>query len=128
MSIFPLALIISIVWSLPNANIDPSEYKTIVVIPDVHGDYYAAVMSLWIAYQQTVDNLEINLAEFKRILRQAIMAVRDTNDELVVTEDMKIPPSTGKIALVQLGDVIDRGPENALMYFKSSGLYWVGEF
>ena len=46
---------------LPDANIDPTEYKTIVVIPDVHGDYYAAVMSLWIAYQQRVE------AEFKRI-------------------------------------------------------------
>ena len=87
---------------LPNAELSTADYDRIVIIPDVHGDADAALRSLLLAlteieYPKPMPDLE----SFNATFNEAIDHGRFPETPLSVT------PS---VALVQMGDLVDRGP------------------
>ena len=99
---FVILSLIAAVGALDDAEIDPSTFSRVVVIPDVHGDRDAFVRSLWLA-QKVVDGAAIDFDHFNATFMQAI----DGGDAAVA------PLSASEnVAFVQLGDLVDRGPHS----------------
>lgn len=93
---------------LPSGDLDISEYPTVVVIPDVHGDFDAALQSLYMAYKEvtmpTMDHDLLTPKQFFEIFDDVVLDNADPRRVALVTEG---------VALVQLGDLIDKGPYSA---------------
>jgi hypothetical protein len=81
-------------------HLDPRAFKNTVILPDIHGDFDSLVKSLWIAFRD-VDR-QIPLAEFKSHIDTFLI-----DDELGANKLASKPDDT---ILVQLGDIVDRGP------------------
>ena len=94
-------LCIACVNGLRDGNLKTSEFSQIVVIPDTHGDVVALLRSLLLAIQVADEPAVVTASSFMDLFRLAI-----DNDTYPAT-----PLSTATdIALVQLGDLVDRGP------------------
>ena len=89
-----------------------NDYEAVVVIPDIHGDFDAFVDSVWLAYQSTV-------AAPPGIDRKSFHAQVMRNETF---------PGNGKrVLLVQLGDLVDRGPfTNRCLAFAGNIEYLLG--
>jgi hypothetical protein len=83
-------------------NLNASEVSHVVVIPDIHGDSHALLRSLWLAVIRVDSDQPI--LSFREMV-EAFEIFRSTNKyngpKLAVRQD---------VVLVQLGDVVDRGP------------------
>ena len=79
------------------------DYSHIIVIPDIHGDSEYFIRSLWLGLLDT-DDVYVEYSEF----RDVILAAATTSEY----PDTKF--SSNRIAVVQVGDVIDRGPDSVL--------------
>ena len=102
--------------SLPDGDISTSTFKQVVVIPDVHGDDYALTRSLWLAHKRIDGADEVpKFIDFYYILEKA------THRDFPEKPISRAAPGT--VALVQLGDVLDRGPES----LKCVKIMWVVE-
>lgn len=88
---------------LQDANLGTTEYPILVVIPDIHGDFEAAKRSLYLGYK-AVAPANTPILSFEELSARLDRAV------LLGEPGDSIPNSTPGVALVQLGDVIDRGP------------------
>ena len=84
-----------------SGEIEPAAFKNIVVIPDIHGDELSFIQSLWLAFVN-VERSPMVFDEFK-----AIMLASSTG--LPVSKLLSAAPAD--TVLVQIGDVIDRGPD-----------------
>jgi hypothetical protein len=78
--------------------VSKSEYKLssfdhIIVLPDIHGDVMAFIQSLWLAYNEVSDDT----IEWQPFRNHASMLA-------------EFPYPSKRVAIVQLGDVLDRGP------------------
>ncbi len=97
---------------LQDANFDPALFKYVVVLPDIHGDLDAFLRSLYMAYEVTEPPSKI-IQSFLEFSVQ-IMSRIDQSENCY----LKGCPRGGKqlssvphdVLLVQLGDVVDRGP------------------
>lgn len=95
----------SVLWPIrPRSMQDESEFDLssfdhVIVIPDIHGDFSAFVRSLWLAYSSLSPG-EVSWADF--------LSVIHASDPL--------PAIPKRVALVQLGDVSDRGPYTTYCY------------
>ena len=96
-----VCLLVAIVGSARATFIPPSgeiagcDYDHVVVIPDIHGDVAALRRSLWLA-QRKVDPARVeDLTAFT-----AVAPPRSS-------------PGAKRVVLVQLGDLVDRGPASA---------------
>ena len=83
---------------LPSGELDATLVSHVVVIPDAHGDLQSLLFSLFLA-QAKVDpsRSEESFTDFKRRF----------NDESAA----EAAPT--RVAIVQLGDLMDRGPDSA---------------
>ena len=93
---------ISLSAALPTGYIESGLYDNVVVIPDVHGDYFAALTSLWKAFIQ-IENIDIELEEFAQRL-----------SGIGGSEILSLNPT--RTIVVQLGDLLDRGPDTVLCF------------
>jgi hypothetical protein len=113
---FSTLLIVFVAGKLPDAKIDFREYPVVVAIPDTHGDVEAAISSVWIAYSKLTPKAErMKIVPFKRVIKMAIeWAGKETRILTSLPPGMpRISPSLKSgIALVQLGDLVDRGPDS----------------
>ena len=82
-----------------NGNIDTSQFKNLVIIPDVHGDMNSFIKSLWMSFIE-VDR-DIPLPDFQR----HVGAYRASGDAV-----FPLSHKPDETVLIQLGDVINRGP------------------
>ena len=80
--------------------LEASEYSHVVVIPDVHGDKDALVRSLWLAWHK-VGGFAIEFSGLYWLL------FRGSNGMGLPEKPLWDGPS---VALIQLGDLVDRGP------------------
>lgn len=71
------------------------DFDHIAVIPDIHGDLLALIQTLWMLYDRFA------LEPDKKSLQDF---------QISLSTGVPLPRSDKRIALVQLGDVVDRGP------------------
>ena len=92
---------ISVVDALDKGEIWADDYSHVVVIPDVHGDKDALLRSLWLAQKKIEPERLVDFSVFK-----------STFDEVMVDEVSLVEPLSKRkdVVLVQLGDLVDRGP------------------
>jgi hypothetical protein len=83
-------------------DLDAAEFSHVVVIPDIHGDSLALLRSLWLAVKEVDKDQPVpDFTEMTRAF-ESFVALRDyTGPQFSVKKN---------VALVQLGDVLDRGP------------------
>lgn len=74
-----------------------NDYDFVVVIPDIHGELEGLYRSLWLAQKKVDPSRGEDLNSFK---------ARFTAPEARISE------GAGRVALVQLGDLVDRGPDS----------------
>lgn len=89
--------------SLHTGVLDSTTFEHIVVFPDTHGDVYSAMLSIWKAYVQ-IENPDMVWEEFQTAMYS--------------TELEHFLPRTARVLVVQLGDLVDRGPD-------SQGCVWL---
>ena len=103
--IFTHLVFISLAWALPDGNLRTSQYSRVVVIPDVHGDGYALVRSLWLALR--VVDTETPVIDFGLLCGYFDnMYANGTYPDVPVS-------ASADVAVVQLGDLVDRGPDSS---------------
>ena len=89
--------------------LDATKYAAVVVIPDVHGDADAAMRSIWIALKQVSGDEDIPYSTVSLALSAATPPI---SESLELVPPLYAHMATRPIALVQLGDLIDRGPQS----------------
>lgn len=93
--------IAAVIGSDPS-EIDSGDYSHIVVIPDVHGDKEAFLRSLWLAQAKIEPGSRRDFAAFSSAFTEAIKDVNRPGKPLDTLRD--------NVMLVQMGDLVDRGP------------------
>jgi hypothetical protein len=88
---------------LPSGQIPLDGFQNILVVPDVHGDTERFIRTLWLGLTE-VNQLMISYEDFAQIMLEAAKTG-------VYPEK---PLSDGSTILVQLGDIVDRGPSSIL--------------
>ena len=91
-----------------NAELDTRQYRHVVVIPDVHGDAEAFLVSLYIALEIIDGPIGTGIPPFplfKQVFDDAIAGRPIPTTPLSAAAPMSV-------ALVQLGDLVDRGPHS----------------
>jgi hypothetical protein len=104
---------------IPTAKIDSSKYPVVIAIPDTHGDVQAAAYSVWVAYSKlTPAKEQVAQDAFLDRINDAVIWALDQPIGKLSALPPSISPisekSTSGIALVQLGDLVDRGPYSRL--------------
>ena len=79
----------------------PESVERIVVIPDIHGDSENFIRSIWIGLTH-VDGIDIELDVLQNMFFDAVNHGRFPETRL----------STPRTTLVQMGDLVDRGPDS----------------
>ena len=102
---------------------DSSQFSHIAVIPDVHGDAEYFIHSLWLAFQKIEphDSRRVKVMQLKKLFYGQIRAVADSVEFPSGNPSLEpLPPilSTlgNRVALIQLGDIMDRGPQSLYSY------------
>ena len=90
-------------WELPSGELNTNAYSHVVAIPDTHGDAPAMLRSIWLAVKQLQDDSVpmISITEFADVIDNAIYRNLAPNQPV---------SSRRSVALIQLGDLVDRGP------------------
>ena len=78
-------------------------HSRVVVIPDVHGDYEALLRSLWLAVKKVDKKDPPAFPEFIQAFESAATAGDPAAQYPLMS-------TTAGVAIVQLGDLVDRGP------------------
>ena len=98
---------------------DSSLFNQVVVIPDVHGDADFFIESLWIGFTKVESRETVGALDFKTF-RDAILATAETiefpSGLPAVQPDAKLSKMGQSVAIVQLGDIMDRGLDPFLSY------------
>jgi hypothetical protein len=96
---------------------DTRDYLHLVIIPDVHGDAENFIHSLWIGFQQTEPaGHGITFPVLDKALRDAAKSVEFPEGKPKVVPVKPLSKLARQIAFVQLGDIMDRGPQSYLSY------------
>ena len=80
-------------------HIDPSSFKNIVIIPDIHGDLDSLIKALWIAFRDV--ETAISLEEFQQHMDAFYKGG---------PKPARLSSKPDETIVVQLGDIVDRGP------------------
>lgn len=94
------------VRGLDEAEMWAEDHSHIVVIPDVHGDVDALLRSVWLAQKKIEPHRLVPFGDF----RLAFTAAVDAPDSAPAL----ISGLGVAVAVVQLGDLVDRGPHSAM--------------
>ena len=98
--ILPILFIVA--SGLQQPDLSPATYGHIVVIPDIHGDLEALFRSLWLAVKRVNDGSVIDYESFKSPFYDILSGSSSfSGPSLSLKTD---------VAVVQLGDIVDRGP------------------
>ena len=92
------------VGSLDEGEIWADDHSHIVVIPDVHGDVDALLRSLWLAQKKIEPDRVVEFSDFMRGFQAVMDSVGFASDSASAHR-----PS---VVVVQLGDLVDRGPHS----------------
>lgn len=94
--------------SHPSVISTADKYDFIVSVPDVHGDLYILLRSLWLArnYVGKSSNDVISFTDFRSQVEKERVSPGSTGD-------VPRPPT---VLLIQTGDIIDRGPSSRTSY------------
>jgi hypothetical protein len=99
-------------FALRDFEFNSTEYSQVVVFPDIHGDKHALLRSIWLAIKE-VDGVALDYglltASFEGYLRTSAY-------------DGPLLSGRKDIAVVQLGDVVDRGPYGVQCLYILSGI------
>jgi hypothetical protein len=101
-----------------SGHFDSREYSHVAVIPDVHGDAEFFLESLWIVFERVEPaNHGVSKNRFFDHVRRIADSIEFPSGESTLSR-LPVPLSKrGKrIALVQLGDIMDRGPRSFYSY------------
>ena len=96
-------------------NFDSKDFTHIVVIPDVHGDADFFIHSLWIAFNK-IESEPIAELRFKNKLIAVANGVVFPSGRSNVVPDKPLSVLGKRAAIVQLGDIMDRGPQSLFSY------------
>lgn len=99
--LFLLPSALALTWDL-----DSTQFDNIVVLPDVHGDFHAASFSLHQSFT-TLTGIGILYERFDQQLRSGAAEAEAPSEPLDLNGHRTL--------LVQLGDLIDRGPDSRLL-------------
>lgn len=80
-----------------------TDFSEVIVIPDVHGDSDALLRSLYLGYSKT-EGAKRSFNRFDKAFSDYVLSGIYPNETLSSRRD---------VALVQLGDLVDRGPDSA---------------
>jgi len=85
------------------AIIPASEYSKVIVVSDMHGDAEALLMSLYSGYLQVSHDAQELPAHYDEF--------RDRFNRVIESQKQDYPPlwTQSKVAVVQMGDLVDRG-------------------
>jgi hypothetical protein len=83
-------------------NLHSSEFSHVVIIPDIHGDAFALLRSLWLAVKK-IDGTVPEIETFKSAFAQFVGTLEYSGPLLAARWEKPV-------LAVQLGDVVDRGP------------------
>ena len=91
----------------PSGELSVSQFKHVVTIPDVHGDANAFLASLYGAFNivEPAREPHVTFEEFTALFAAAI-------DGEALEGVPLASPSVGPVAVIQLGDLVDRGPHS----------------
>ena len=95
--------------ALDMGQLSTNDFATVVIMPDTHGDRDATLRSLWLAVKQ-VNGQVLPFPLF-------VKCFRDWNEDvcrsiLVRTPELASMSDGRRVALIQLGDVVGRGPQS----------------
>jgi hypothetical protein len=79
-----------------SGDIDASSFHNLIVVPDIHGDKDSFLRSLWISFNE-VERESVTFPVFA--------------DRIENPSDTLLSMDPGNTVLIQLGDVMDRGPQ-----------------
>jgi hypothetical protein len=105
----------TIVSGLRQSDFAVSDFSHVVILPDIHGDMEALFQSLFLAVQK-VDGPRKKVSSYNAFKRELVnFAQKKTHEGPKVSQ-------TSNVALVQLGDVLDRGPHGILCLYILAGI------
>ena len=84
-----------------SGELNPSTFKNVVIIPDIHGDRDSFLRSLWMSLEDV---------EAQRISFDAFVAHVESYLALAAGRGAALSNDATGTVLIQLGDVVDRGP------------------
>ena len=91
---------------VPPTDLLTSKHMRVVVIPDTHGDYLATLRSLHLAYTLIEGTrATVVFSEFTEIFNK-ILTIQQFPEKPITTSPKR------SVLLVQLGDLVDRGPDS----------------
>ena len=97
-------------------HIQSSDFRKIVIIPDVHGDQAALIESLFVGMKKVeTEPSRITLEKFSEKFESAIailLARERAPRSETATKLLPFISNDRKVALIQLGDLMDRGPSS----------------
>ena len=105
----PLLQVMLSVDAMDVGEIWADAYSHVVVIPDVHGDIEALLRSLWLAHRKIEPDGALAFDDFSRPFNMAL-----TGGHPILEPLLGMKPD---VALVQLGDLVDRGPFSSACVF-----------
>jgi hypothetical protein len=96
---------------------DSRDFSHVVVIPDVHGDAENFIHSLWIAFQKVEPSgYQFGFSTFNGVVRRVAESVEFPSGRPSSKPDKKLSTLGERVAIVQLGDIMDRGPQSLFSY------------
>ena len=103
--------------NIQRSEIFVERYKTVVVIPDIGGDFESAISAVYMAYCAIMNPEDsgtmMSRSEFRLMIVKEINSLNGPETTLETIRELKErnkQSSEATIALIQLGDVIDTGP------------------
>jgi hypothetical protein len=100
-----------------SGHFDSRDFSHVVVIPDVHGDAENFIYSLWIAFQKVEPSgYEVEFPTFDRKVREVAESVEFPSGQARTIPHSRLSSLGKRVAIVQLGDIMDRGPQSLFSY------------
>jgi hypothetical protein len=99
-------------------NFDSRDFSHIVIIPDVHGDADFFLKSLWTAFSKVEPaGHGVTEAQFESRIRRIAQAIQFPSGTCTLKKILAPLSRLGKkVAIVQLGDLMDRGAQSLVSY------------
>ena len=101
-SVSLLSLFVAVARSLPSGTIEASDYSRILVVPDIHGDDQMFLKSLYLGLQIVNESEVLSFDAFSVVFEAALSGSPAVNNGPLY--------SRNDTALIQIGDLIHRGP------------------
>ena len=95
-----LSVFLSIAFRLEDSEISSEQYRRVIVVSDMHGDFQALVQSLYLGYKDVIGTSAVSPREFADRFVEALRSPSIPVKPLYTGND---------VALIQMGDLVDTG-------------------